>query len=63
VEDDGGNSVAVETVKSDPFEDEEAICDYETLGAFRLKPLNRSQEKAASAFLKSEPNTITLVQG
>jgi hypothetical protein len=63
MEDEGGNSVAVEAIKPDPFEDEDPSCEYEMSGTFRLKPLNRSQEKAASAFLKSEQNTITLVQG
>lgn len=30
---------------------------------FTVKPLNSSQEAAARSFLKSEPNTITLIQG
>jgi hypothetical protein len=59
----GEESIAVQAGNDDSFEDENSDCEFATTGTFRLKPLNRSQEKAAAAFLNSQQNTITLVQG
>jgi hypothetical protein len=62
-EDENGDSVTVNITKEETSDEENSIAFEEMGDIFHVPRLNKTQEKAASTFLNSKSNTITIIQG